>query len=160
MIVFTLALALPARAMDAVPLSLDALVDRAGSVVHAQVAEVVSGRDADGIPATWVTLDVVECLKGRAERRLVFKQVGVESALPDGSLLRLPGLPRYRAGEELVLFLHEPSGRGFTSPVGLGQGVLRVQRHGGAGVVRGAGATDRGEDVSAFLGRVRARASR
>jgi hypothetical protein len=131
-----LALATPAAAMDAVPLAFDDVVARADCIVHGTVADVTAGRDADGIPATWIALDVTECLKGAAGSRLVFKQAGVPAPLADGTMLRIPGLPRYRTGDEVVLFLHRPSGRGFTSPVGLGQGLFRVERRDGERVVR------------------------
>ena len=118
----------------------------------------LAGRDEDGIPATWVTLDVAECLKGEVGPRLVFKQVGVPAPLADGTLLRVPGLPRYRAGDEVVLFLHHPSGRGFTSPVGLQQGLYRVDRRDGEKVVRPGAKTV--EALPVFLDRIRARAAR
>ncbi|MGH7894385.1 MAG: hypothetical protein ACREQL_06935, partial [Candidatus Binatia bacterium] len=49
-----------ARAMDVVPLTLDRVVERAGSVVHGIVTQVSSGRDETGLPATWVSLEVLE----------------------------------------------------------------------------------------------------
>ncbi len=147
-----------AAAMDARPLAFDEVVARADCIVHGTVAEVAPGRDADGIPATWITLDVADCLKGAVGPRLVIKQVGVPTPLDDGALLRVPGLPRYRAGDEVVLFLHRPSGRGFTSPVGLGQGVYRVKRRGGERVVLPTSGV--AEALPVFLDRVRGRAGR
>jgi hypothetical protein len=41
---------------------------------------------------------------------------------------RLPGLPSYREGEEVLLFLRTPSHAGLTSPVGGTMGKLAVQR--------------------------------
>lgn len=155
-----LGVAAPARAMDVLPLGFDELVDRAARIVHGTVREVTSGRDADGIPATWITLDVAECLKGRDERTVTIKQFGVEEPLADGTLLRLPGIPRYHAGDEVVLFLHEPSGRGFTSPVGLGLGFYRAERTATGRAVRAARPTRAAEDLPAFLERIRRRAGR
>ena len=43
------------------------------------------------------------------------------------TLVDLGQVPAYGAGEEVVLFLHGESDRGFTSPVGLGQGTFRVR---------------------------------
>jgi hypothetical protein len=160
----TLALVLaavaPSAALDAIPLAFDEVVARADCAVHGTVAEVVAGRDADGIPATWVTLDVAECLKGEVGPRLVFKQAGVAVPLDDGALLRIPGLPRYRVGDEVVLFLHRPSGRGFTSPVGMGQGLYRVERRGNERVVRASPPAAGAESLPVFLDRVRGRAKR
>ena len=72
---------------------------------------------------------------------------------PDGTVARVPGLPRYGVGEEVVLFLRGESGRGFTSPVGLGQGVYRVTRVHGRPFVRG-DLPGRWEDLEAFVSRV------
>ena len=69
-------------------------------------------------------------LKGSVARQLTIKQFGTAAPLGDGSLARIPGLPRYTVGEEVVLFLRGDSARGFTSPVGLGQGVYRVVHRG------------------------------
>ena len=158
MLVAVLGAAAPARPAEVLRLAFEDVVDRAACIVHGTVREVASGRDADGIPATWITLDVAECLKGHAERSLTFKQVGVQDPLPDGSLLRMSGLPRYRVGDEVVVFLHAPSGRGFTSPVGLGQGLYRAEPAAKGRAVRSALSTGPSEELPAFLERVRRRA--
>jgi hypothetical protein len=149
-----------AAAMDALPLAFPDVVARADRIVHGTVVDVASGRDADGIPATWVTLDVSESLKGEAERRFTFKQLGVATPLADGTMLRLPGLPRPRPGDEVVLFLHRPSGRGFTSPVGLGQGFYRVEANAGSRRVARSVGPDAPEPLAKFLDRVRAAVAR
>lgn len=150
----------PAAAMDVLPLALEQVVERAGEIVHGTVVEVAPGRDAGGLPATWVTVAVAECLKGGAAGRFTFKQAGTAEPLPDGALFRLPGLPRYRVGDELVLFLHAPSRRGFTSPVGLGQGVVHVEAGTGERVVRSRRAAGRKEPLGPFLDRVRRQVGR
>src|SRR5215510_10681166 len=104
-----------------VPLELAAA--EAVRIVHATVVDVHSDRDEWGAPATWVTLEVARTLKGAVPHHLTIKQFGTAEPLGDGSLTRIPGLPRYVVGEEVVLFLRADSARGFTSPVGLGQGV-------------------------------------
>ena len=147
----------PAWALDVLPLQFDDVVARAAQVVHGTVREVVPGRDADGIPSTWITVDVVECLKGHAGASLTIKQLGVDEPLGDGTLLRVPGIPRYRPGEEIVVFLHAPSRRGFTSPVGLGQGLYRAESASSGRAVRAALGTGSPESLSAFLERVRRR---
>jgi len=156
----TLAVARPAASRDAIALGFDELVDRAARIVHGTVRAIDPGRDVDGIPATWITLDVDETLKGPVETRFTYKQVGVPEPLPDGSLLRLPGLPRYRVGDEVVLFLHGTSRRGFTSPVGLGQGLFRAEDGPKGRAVRAAIATGAAEDLPDFIARVRRRAGR
>lgn len=153
-----LAVATPAASRDAIPLGFDELVDRAARIVHGTVRSVDPGRDAEGIPATWITLDVGETLKGPVATTLTYKQVGVPEPLPDGTLLRLPGLPRYRVGDEVVVFLHGESRRGFTSPVGLGQGLFRAEDGPKGRAVRAALAAGGAEDLPDFLARVRRRA--
>jgi hypothetical protein len=159
-LVLAAGLAVRAQAMDVLPLGLEEVVDRAGDVVHGTVVEVAPGRDADGVAATWVTVAVAESLKGGARDRLTFKQVGTSEPLGDGAIFRVPGLPRYRVGDELVLFLHPPSARGFTSPVGLGQGVVRVEAQSGERFVRSLRVPPDKEPLPAFLERVRRRAGR
>lgn len=144
--------------MDVLPLRFDDVVARAARIVHGTVRNVAAGRDADGIPATWITFDVVECLKGHADASLTIKQLGVDAPLADGTLLRVPGIPRYRAGDEIVVFLHEPSRRGFTSPVGLGQGLYRAEPASTGRAVRAALGAGAPEDLPIFLERVRRRA--
>ena len=109
-------------------LTLDQTVQRAERIVHATVGEMHSGRDQAGLPATWITLQIARTLKGAQRRQVTIKQYGVAEPLPDGSVARIAGLPRYTVGEEVVLFLHPDSRRGFTSPVGLGQGCYRINR--------------------------------
>jgi len=109
-------------------LTLDETVQRADRIVHATVTEMHSGRDDAGLPATWITLQIAETLKGAQRKQLTIKQYGVAEPLADGSVARIAGLPRYAPGDEVVLFLHPDSRRGFTSPVGLGQGCYRINR--------------------------------
>jgi hypothetical protein len=82
---------------------------------------------------TYVTFAVSQSLKGEVLQKLTIKQLGGRSG--GGKILRIPGLPLYREGEEVVLFLHGTSGGGFTSPVGLGQGKYAVVRQGAKALV-------------------------
>jgi hypothetical protein len=102
------------------------VVHTAARIVHGTVTEVRGGWDEMGLPATWVTLDVANTLKGEASTLLTFKQIGLPEPLPDGTYVEIAGLPRYQVGDEVVLFLRGNSAAGFTSPVGFEQGVFRV----------------------------------
>jgi len=140
-----------------VPLSLARVTGLAARIVQATVLEVRSGRDESGLPATWITLAVARTLKGPHNQRITIKQFGVATPLPDGTITRIAGMPQYRAGQEVVLFLHGESRRGFTSPVGLGQGAYRVS-HGAAGAqVRNDAGGPR--DLTDFLAEVEQRAT-
>jgi hypothetical protein len=110
------------------PLSLQEVTVRAERIFLGQVIEVREGGDEYGAPVTYVTFAVSQSLKGQVSQKLTIKQLGGHSG--GGKILRIPGLPSYREGEEVVLFLHGTSGGGFTSPVGLGQGKYAVVRQG------------------------------
>jgi hypothetical protein len=97
-------------------------------------ARVIATRDVDLRPAvrsglfTDVELEIFETVRGDVlpKRHVVRLQGGTGA---DGIALTIPGMPRFRAGEEVVLFL-ERSAHGHV-PCGLEQGVWRVTR--GAG---------------------------
>jgi hypothetical protein len=83
--------------------------------------------------------------------RTTIKQLGVGAPLADGAVARAPGLPRWAVGDQLVLFLHPESRRGFTSPVGLGQGAYRVDRRRGRPTVASDAPGHAREDLDRFL---------
>lgn len=143
----------PAVATMAARMSRQQIVRSAARIMHGTVVEVRSGRDESGAPATWTTLDVAHGVKGTAPGRVTIKQIGVTEALPDGAFLQIAGLPRYRVGEELVLFLRGESSAGFTSPVGFGQGVFHVARSAGRARVVSPTASDKPE-LDEFLAEV------
>jgi len=143
----------PARATMVERMALDRIARDAARIVQATVVEVHSGRDESGMPATWITLAVGRALKGAAAKTITIKQYGTSEPLPDGTLTRVAGLPRYAVGDEVVLFLHAESRRGFTSPVGFGQGAWRVDRRRGRPVVAD-DAGGRRRDLDEFLATV------
>lgn len=96
-------------------------------VVRARVADVgfTDRRDEGGRIFTDVQLEIREVYKGRdVPARYRLRLIGGRA--PDGTAVRVPGMPTFEAGEEVVLFL-EPTSLGHV-PVGLGQGVWRVHR--------------------------------
>lgn len=134
-----------------VRLPLKRVAEKADRIVYATIVDVQVGRDVSGVPATWVTLDVARTLKGGARTRLAIKQYGTSTPLPDGTVTRVSGLPRYTVGEEVVLFLRPDSTLGFTSPVGFTQGAYRVRQRGGRRRVRGEDSDRDGRDLDDFL---------
>jgi hypothetical protein len=147
----------PASATMVERMPLARVTKEAGRIVQGRVVAVRSGRDRAGLPATWITFDVSRTLKGRRARRLTIKQYGAATPLPDGTVSRISGLPRYAVGEEAVVFLRPASRRGFTSPVGLGQGVYRVVRRPAArALALGDLPTDAPADLDELLGKVTA----
>ena len=103
--------------------NLDEMTVSAGRIVYGRIAEVRGGYHPDytRISVTFVTLDVIEMIKGGGARRMTFMQFG--SAQGVG---RNYHMPNYRVGEEVLLFLYPESRYGFTSPVGEGQGKFIV----------------------------------
>jgi len=96
----------------------------------------------------------VQILKGSGSTYLTIKQFGVADPLPDGTVTRIAGVSRYAVGEEIVLFLRDDSPRGFTSPVGLGQGVYRVSRNRARKSVRADAQRAGMQSLDAFLSQV------
>lgn len=103
--------------------SLSEMATGAGRVVYGRIVEVRSGTHPDysHIAVTFVTLDVIEMIKGSAAQRLTFMQFA--GAQGRGRNFHLPG---YATGEEVMLFLYPESRYGFTSPVGEGQGKFAI----------------------------------
>jgi hypothetical protein len=100
------------------------LTASSGRIVHGRIAEVRAGRHPtySHLEVTFVTLEVIEMLKGTPARRVTFMQYGNSQGG-----IRSFHLPRYTVGEEVVLFLYPESRSGFTSPVGEGQGKFLVR---------------------------------
>jgi len=107
------------------PVTLKEMVASAGTIVTGRVVEVREGAHPDyrNVTVTFVTVQVEEIFKGRANdvTRHEFMQFGGRSAM------RIPELPTYRVGDEIVLFLYPESEYGFTSPVGGWQGKLALR---------------------------------
>jgi hypothetical protein len=83
---------------------------------------------------TEITLSVSRRFWGQAGGEFLLRIPG--GVLPDGRGLLIPGMPCFREGEELLLFLSAESRRGTRMPVGLAQGRFRVEaRAGGAKVL-------------------------
>ena len=119
--------------------NLDELVGLSERVFLGRVAGVKSSFDSRiGINITSYTFVVTEGLKGvRTGDTIQVRQVGG----PAGTPSPVAGLPVYRKGQEILLFLHGDSRLGLTSPVGLLQGVFREVKmpDGSRGYLNGAG---------------------
>jgi len=125
----------PASAMTILPLDLPELAHQAARIFVGRVERIETGHDANGLPVTWTTFAVVQKVKGSDGAEITLKQLGASLGGPDARVLPHPGLPQYRPGESVVLFIHPESALGFTSPVGLGQGCFRIRDDHGAAVV-------------------------
>jgi len=124
-----------ASATMTMQLELAQIVAAADRAFVGRVVSVHSDRDRAGIPSTWVTFAVDQVMKWTVGSELTIKQFGTATRLDDGSLLRLPGLPTYAIGDEMVVFLRGESEAGFSSPIGLAQGKFPIVRHAGDAMV-------------------------
>ena len=120
----------PVHASSVLPLYLDQIV--AGS--HIAFQGICTGnrseRDAQtGMIVTYSSFDVSDILKGNAGATHIIKQIGGQVGAES---YRVQGVPSFVVGQEYVVFLYGVSNAGFSSPVGLSQGLFGV-RSGPAG---------------------------
>ena len=114
--------ALDAVAASVVPLDLDQIVAGAQHIVHVRCTGNVAQADPDVGIVTVSSFVVLDRAKGSAQPTFTVRQVG-------GELLGLKvdyHVPKFRVGEEYVLFMPAPSRLGLASPVGLSQGAFSV----------------------------------
>ena len=120
---FLLALAavFPAAATSVLPVGLDQMVGTAAVAFEGTCTENRTERDpATNLVVTYTTFSVHDVLKGPVGTTYEIKQIG--GAMPGGLIYRVDGVPRFREGQDYVVFLPGVSAAGFSSPVGLEQG--------------------------------------
>jgi hypothetical protein len=124
---FVLLLALPALATTLVAMDVAALTRASRCVVRARVASVSALRSDAGRITTAVEVERLETWAGPD---LEVLRVLVPGGVVGNVGQRVEGAPRFVQGEEVVLFLaaHGPA----FQPVGLAEGVWRVDRSSGS----------------------------
>ncbi len=126
-----LALAAPAAATTLVRLSLERMVSASDTIVEGRVDGTRSFWQGKQI-LTEVTLAVARSLKGKADAKLIFVQLGGTVMQPVPITLTVPGAPVQSAGDQGFYFL-APGLDGRKVIVGLSQGrVLERQDETGA----------------------------
>lgn len=101
------------------PINLEEMSRSAERIFSGRCTAIETTLDPDlGLDVTVATFEVERTARGAHTRTLTIRFLGGE----------VPGLPRFREGEEVVLFLYGESSRGLTSPVGFGQGKFTVHR--------------------------------
>jgi hypothetical protein len=105
--------------------TLDELAKSAAVIFHGRVAEV---DDAIGAFRTRVRLDVLTPVKGLTPDTKTFV-LELPGGRVDDKEMRIPGMPHFAPGDEVVLIL-EQTERGYAL-AGMGQGVFRVARQAG-----------------------------
>jgi hypothetical protein len=115
----------PAQATSVQKFSLKALAQRSSSIALAKVEAAESRWDESGKEIyTYVTLRVVEKVKGKKDRETVtLRQLGGQV----GNIASIvPGMPSFKKGEEVVVFLTEEDTAGYPWVLGLQQGKYSV----------------------------------
>ncbi len=106
------------------PVDLDQMTRRAarifsGRCLHSRIEhDLALGREV-----VVSTFQVQRAVKGVEGRTITVRMLAAPSAAAGDEA---PGVPSFRKGDEVVLFLYGDSPMGLTSPVGLGQGRFRV----------------------------------
>lgn len=125
MLLIVILCAIPAvgSAVQVLPVNLEKLVEKAGVIFDGTCLSVDSRTDEQGIIATYTTFNVHQTWKGEVPQTITIKTYGGHH----GSLkVLVAGMPNFKPGERVLLFLHPTSEIGFTSPVGMGQGRFKI----------------------------------
>lgn len=123
LILMALVAAPATMATTLVRMDLDELTRTAAVVARARCLGS-SSRWEDGHLWTLTTFEVTEVWKNKAPRTIVVRLVGGA----DGQrTVLVDGVPRFRAAEEVVLFL-EPTAKGEMTVTSWGQGTFRIRR--------------------------------
>ena len=121
----------PSHAMNTKPMNLSDLVRESKQIVVGNVSAVEQGMGANHLPYTDITVTVSESILGTSGTTLTFRQFGLQSALPavDGRKYvgLVAGMPQYKVGAQVVLFLGNTSSLGYRTTIGLGQGKFELK---------------------------------
>jgi len=100
-------------------MNLEEMTTRAAVIFSGRCTHIRYEQDAVlGTDVTRATFRVQQAIKGDLGPTIEVKFLGGQN--------KLAGIPTFRKGEEVVLFLYGTSALGFSSPVGLGQGKFTV----------------------------------
>ena len=116
--------------------NLSEMVQASDRVFHGRCVSAREMTHSNGLPIVEYTFLVSNGIKGTVEgERVVFRQLQASRARGFG----IAGLPVFRKGQDLALFLAADSRIGLTSPTGLSQGVFPVlqDRRGKLALVNG-----------------------
>jgi hypothetical protein len=110
-----------------IPLGLDRLHSDAEYIFLGEcTSNSVEFDNASNMVVTYTTFNVVEAFKGAPGKTHTIKQVG--GTLPGTDIIsKFSGIPQFEAGKRYIVFLPPVSQLGFSTPVGLGQGLFHIQ---------------------------------
>ena len=116
----------PALATKVRPVNLEQMTRRAATIFVGRCLKTVSTIHPQlGSEVTSITFEVDHAIKGEIDSTFTMRMLGSDDS-EGGASHRILSLPRFRPGDEVVLFLYGESELGLSSPVGLGQGRFSV----------------------------------
>lgn len=122
--VFALTGAGVANATTVQKLSIKDLAKKSDAVVLARVEDQTARYDANKEIYTYITLRVLDPVKGsRKDDVLTIRQIG---GVVDNIASIVPGMPSFKKGEEVVVFLSQRDRDGYPWVMGLQQGKYSV----------------------------------
>ena len=123
-IVSLVLLAPPTWAASVKTVNIQEMVQLSGTIFYGRCLSSADSVDpVSGLGIRTYRFLVLEPLKNTESGQVVeFRQIGAS-----GKGYTIPGVPEFRKGQELLLFLHGESKSGLTSPVGFQQGVFRAE---------------------------------
>jgi hypothetical protein len=121
----------PGHALNTKPMNLSDLVRESKQIVVGTVSAVNQGVGGNHLPYTDIVVKISESILGPSDATLTIRQFGLQSPLPavDGRRFTgvVAGMPHYKAGEPVVLFLGQTSSIGYRTTIGLGQGKFALR---------------------------------
>lgn len=121
-----------AQATMVLSINLEQMTDIADRIFLGKVDSVEDAFDPEGRWCQYVRFSINEIYKGDLEVGdvLKIKQVNPKKMKTlDGTIIKsslFSGVPQFKEGEEVIVFLAGESRIGFSSPVGLSQGAFRI----------------------------------
>lgn len=108
-------------------LNLREMVGASGMIFMGVVSQAQGGTDEHGELVTYTTFKVERAIRGVPPEGVTIKQLGGEKG---GLGVRLEHMRYFREGERVLVMLYPTSNLGFTSPVGLNQGIWEISNDG------------------------------
>jgi hypothetical protein len=115
-----------AYATTVLKMSLKDLARKSDAVVMALVEDQVARYDADKEIYTYITLKVLDPVKGsRKDDLITIRQLG---GIVGNIASVVPGMPTFRKGDEVVVFLTQRDAAGYPGIMGLQQGKYTISQ--------------------------------
>lgn len=121
----------PIHAVNTKPMNVSDLVRESNQIVVGSVGAIHQGIGTNHLPYTEIEVRVSESILGTSPATLTFRQLGLQTPLPaaDGRKYvgLVAGMPQYKVGEHVLLFLSKTSPIGLRTTIGLGQGKFSLR---------------------------------